>query len=118
MSRNTVHHDGAWRRAMRLLATFLLFGGMVTGPALHLAAEAVLAGTPCHASNPDGQPDAPPDTHHDCPVCVTLATAAPAVLGTAPQDHLARAHPPTALSPEPGDDEAVQLSRARAPPIE
>jgi hypothetical protein len=118
MSRTSVLNDGVWPRAARFLAAVLLFGGLGAGPLAHLAADAGLAAAAmCEADAERGDPGHIPDAHHDCPVCVTLATATPSVLPTIPSALPAE----TVAAPAPGwaleDAPAADLPRARAPPI-
>jgi hypothetical protein len=117
MSLNITIDRDVWQRATRLLAAVLLVGGIVAGPAAHLAIEAGVAASSCDVTHPQDPWDVPPDAHHDCPVCITLAAAAPSLMGPQPRSHMADLHALPALGSEPGDDGVVHLSRARAPPI-
>jgi hypothetical protein len=117
MSRNIALDRDVWQRATRLLAAILLMGGIVAGPAAHLAMEAGVATSSCDSTHPSHPSDVPPDAHHDCPVCITLATAAPSLTSAQPRLHVAELGALPALGSEPGDDGVVHLSRARAPPL-
>lgn len=115
MLRTTVLQDGVWPRAARLLAVALLFGGLGAGPLVHLAAEAV-ADVPCDVASEHGHPEQVPDAHHDCPVCITLATATPAIFPAVPSARLADESAAPAPARVMDDGPVTDLSRARAPP--
>lgn len=117
MSRTSVLSDGVWPRAARFLVAVLLFGGLGAGPLAHRAADAGMAAAVCELDAERGEPAHVPDAHHDCPVCITLATATPAVLPAIPTalpaDIVAAPAPAWAMDDAP----AADLPRARAPPI-
>jgi hypothetical protein len=118
MSRTNVLQHLVWPRAARLLATVLLLGGIGAGPLTHLATDAgIVAGPTCEASHEHDGSEQVPETHHDCPVCITLATATPSVLTAIPVARLADAQVMAAIGSTMGDGPASDLSRARAPPI-
>lgn len=103
-------------RATRLGAAILLIGGMVAGPAAHLAAAADgYATAESSAQHEPGGPKAP-DSHHDCPVCMTLASGVVPVVVATPASRLGNAGSVVPLQTVPLDRDGSDLTRARAPP--
>jgi hypothetical protein len=104
-----------WARTARLVAAVLLLGGMVAAPVVHLVVGPDQPVAVDHAGHEHGESRVP-DAHHDCPVCITLSSAAAPVV---PAVHAAvTAGTPAAASPvsEPRDRGRSDSSRARAPP--
>lgn len=103
-------------RATRLGAAILLIGGLVAGPAAHLAATA--AGYTTAESSAQHEPGGPkaPDSHHDCPVCMTLASGVVPVVVATPASRLGNAGSVVPLQTVPLDRAGSDLTRARAPP--
>lgn len=100
----------------RLGAAILLIGGMVAGPAAHLAAVAESYTTAeSSAQHEPGGPKAP-DSHHDCPVCMTLASGVVPVAVASPASRLGDADLVVPLRTVSVDRDDSDLTRARSPP--
>jgi hypothetical protein len=117
MLRSTNIAGGVWGRAAHFLVAILVFGGLALGPVAHVqvAADGAVADW-----SPDGHQhghDSEPDAHHDCPVCLTLASVAATVLPVIPGSLLSSAL--IAAAPEAAlhDRDRSDTERARAPPI-
>jgi hypothetical protein len=117
MLRSTDIAGGVWGRAAHLLLTILVFGGLALGPVAH--AQVAVDGTVADWT-PDGRQqghDSKPDAHHDCPVCLTLASIAapelPVIPGSLLSSALLAAAPEAALH----DRDRAGPKRVRAPPI-
>lgn len=107
---------GVMVRVLRLGAAILLIGGMVAGPAVHLAPAA--DGYATSDSGSHQEPDGPkaPDAHHDCPVCMTLASGVVPVAVATPASRLGHAGPVVPLHTVSVDRADSDPTRARAPP--
>jgi hypothetical protein len=117
MADRTTTTGDVWARAACLLAAILLIGGMSAGPVVHLSAgpDPLVAGDLAGHAGEHSESNSP-DAHHDCPICITLATAAapivPTVRAMVVAGHGTGATPVSELR----DRDHADPSRARAPP--
>jgi hypothetical protein len=104
-------------RVAHLLVTLLVFGGLVLGPVAHVQVAADGAVAEWSADGDEHGHESEPDAHHDCPVCLTLASVAapelPLIPGFLLSSALIAAAPEEALHDRGRSD----TERARAPPI-
>jgi hypothetical protein len=96
-------------RCARLVLAILLVGGMASWPLVHLAPEGPEAAS--HHESPQA-----PDAHHDCAVCLTLASPALPPLAAVPTAEGTAAVPRPSYLADFRDGAGADLTRARAPP--
>lgn len=117
MSRSHSIVSDASVRVTRLLTAILVLGGLVLGPVAHVQGSPAATDTEVSPEAPDpGQP-AGPDAHHDCPLCLTLASAAAPMVPVLPGARLLDARDVAAPTAVAGDSGVSDTERARAPPI-
>jgi hypothetical protein len=104
-------------RVAHFLVTVLVFGGLVLGPVAHVQVQPDAALAECADGGPESGGHAGPDAHHDCPVCLTLASVAAPVLPPVPGYLLADAQVVAAPGAAVHDRGVSDTERARAPPI-
>jgi hypothetical protein len=108
-------------RVAHFLMTVLVFGGLVLGPVAHVQVPPDAALAECSDDGPQsgGQESgghAEPDAHHDCPVCLTLASVAAPVLPPVPASLLTDAQVVAGPGAAVHDRGVSDTERARAPP--
>jgi hypothetical protein len=103
---------GQAARCARLFAAILLFGGMTAAPVAHPFAGP----EPVAASGSEHGESRLPDTHNDCPTCITLTTAAAPVVTTVLAAPRAGVESPALPMSAAHDRDHSAPSRARAPP--
>jgi hypothetical protein len=114
--------DDVLGRVAHFLVTVLVFGGLVLGPVAHVQVQPDDALAECsnmgHGSGGhESGGHSEPDPHHDCPVCLTLASVAAPVLPPVPGSLLADAQVVAAPGATVHDRGVSDTERARAPPI-
>jgi hypothetical protein len=104
------------RRAARLFAAILLVGGMAAGPVVHLSGDAGPPVAESQAGHEHGGSQLP-DPHNDCPICMTLASAAVPMVPTVRAVVAAGTLAVAMSGSELRDRGAQATARARAPPL-
>lgn len=114
-SHSIVSDSGA--RVPRLLTAILVLGGLVLGPVAHVQGSPAPTDAELSHDAPDPGHPAGSDAHNDCPVCLTLTSAAAPMVPPVPGARLLDARGvagPTAVAHDTG---VSDTERARAPPI-
>jgi hypothetical protein len=104
-------------RVAHLLVTALVLGGLVLGPVAHVQVQPDAAGAEWSHEGHEPGSHSDPDAHHDCPVCLTLASVAAPVLPPVPASLLSDGPVVVAPGAAVHDRGLSDTERARAPPI-